>query len=87
LFLPNSSYNLENMRLAGTRAPSLITSGGFQMDRTEIRYLAPFPKSWTYFFWGTAARRVGRTGSMHSHYSIAHSCTVRAQSGKNDGSD
>jgi SAM-dependent methyltransferase len=34
--------------------PSLITSGGFQIDQIETGYLAPFPKSWTYCFWGTA---------------------------------
>jgi hypothetical protein len=37
--------------------PSLITSGGFQIDRIETDYLAPFPKSWTYCFWGTATPR------------------------------
>jgi SAM-dependent methyltransferase len=36
--------------------PSLITSGGFQIQRIETGYLAPFPKSWTYCFWGTATR-------------------------------
>ena len=37
--------------------PSLITSGGFQMEQMERAYLAPFPKSWTYCFWGTATPR------------------------------
>jgi len=37
--------------------PSLITSGGFQMEQIERAYLAPFPKSWTYCFWGTATPR------------------------------
>jgi len=37
--------------------PSLITSGGFQMEQMETAYLAPFPKSWTYCFWGTATPR------------------------------
>jgi SAM-dependent methyltransferase len=36
--------------------PSLITSGGFQIQGIETGYLAPFPKSWTYCFWGTATR-------------------------------
>jgi SAM-dependent methyltransferase len=36
--------------------PSLIKSGGFQIQRIETGYLAPFPKSWTYCFWGTATR-------------------------------
>jgi len=37
--------------------PSLITGGGFQMEQMERAYLAPFPKSWTYCFWGTATPR------------------------------
>jgi SAM-dependent methyltransferase len=37
--------------------PSLITSGGFLMEQMETAYLAPFPKSWTYCFWGTATPR------------------------------
>jgi len=37
--------------------PSLITSGGFQIDQIEMAYLAPFPKSWTYCFWGIATPR------------------------------
>lgn len=37
--------------------PSLITSGGFQIEQMETAYLAPFPKSWTYCFWGTATPR------------------------------
>ncbi len=37
--------------------PSLITSGGFQMEQMETASLAPFPKSWTYCFWGTATPR------------------------------
>lgn len=38
--------------------PSLITSGGFQIVEMETRYLAPFPKSWTYCFWGTATPEI-----------------------------
>lgn len=37
--------------------PSLITNGGFQIDQIEMAYLAPFPRSWTYCFWGTATPR------------------------------
>lgn len=33
---------------------SLITQGGFRIDQMETAYLAKFPKSWTYCFWGTA---------------------------------
>jgi len=34
--------------------PSLIEQAGFRIDRMETGYLSPFPKSWTYCFWGTA---------------------------------
>ncbi len=37
--------------------PSLISSGGFRIEQMETAYLAPFPKSWTYCFWGTATPR------------------------------
>lgn len=40
--------------------PSLISQGGFQIDQIETGYLAPFPKSWTYCFWGTASRQANR---------------------------
>jgi SAM-dependent methyltransferase len=34
--------------------PSLIETGGFRIDDLQTGYLAPFPKSWTYCFWGAA---------------------------------
>jgi ubiquinone/menaquinone biosynthesis C-methylase UbiE len=34
--------------------PALIESGGFRIEELEQRYLAPFPKAWTYTFWGWA---------------------------------
>jgi len=34
--------------------PALITAGGFRIAEMETGYLAPFPRSWTYCFWGTA---------------------------------
>jgi ubiquinone/menaquinone biosynthesis C-methylase UbiE len=34
--------------------PSLITQGGFLIEQMETAYLARFPKSWAYCFWGTA---------------------------------
>jgi SAM-dependent methyltransferase len=39
--------------------PALIAAGGFQIAQMETGYLAPFPKSWTYCFWGTARPRSG----------------------------
>jgi hypothetical protein len=37
--------------------PSLITQGGFQVKQVEKGYIAEFPKSLTYCWWGTALRR------------------------------
>ena len=37
--------------------PFLVSQGGFQIEQIETGYLAPFPKSWTYCFWGTAIPR------------------------------
>jgi ubiquinone/menaquinone biosynthesis C-methylase UbiE len=34
--------------------PSLITDGGFKIEHLNEAYLAPFPKSGSYFFWGLA---------------------------------
>ena len=34
--------------------PSLIRQGGFKIDQMDTAYLAPFPKSGSYFFWGVA---------------------------------
>jgi ubiquinone/menaquinone biosynthesis C-methylase UbiE len=34
--------------------PSLITQGGFQIEEIETAYLAKFPKSWAYCWWGVA---------------------------------
>jgi len=37
--------------------PSLIMQGGFQIEQMEAGYLAPFPKSSSYCWWGTAIPR------------------------------
>jgi ubiquinone/menaquinone biosynthesis C-methylase UbiE len=37
--------------------PDLITQGGFQIDEMERAYLARFPKSTTYCWWGSAIPR------------------------------
>jgi ubiquinone/menaquinone biosynthesis C-methylase UbiE len=34
--------------------PALIKEGGFRVERMETGYLAPFPKSGSYCFWGLA---------------------------------
>ena len=39
--------------------PSLIVQGGFQIEKMESGYLAQFPKSLSYCWWGTAIPRSG----------------------------
>ena len=34
--------------------PSLVERSGFRIDEVKTAYLASFPKSWTYCFWGAA---------------------------------
>jgi ubiquinone/menaquinone biosynthesis C-methylase UbiE len=34
--------------------PTLIAQQGFKVERIEAAYLAPFPKAWTYCWWGVA---------------------------------
>jgi SAM-dependent methyltransferase len=38
--------------------PALIAEGGFQIEQMEAAYLASFPKSWAYCWWGIAVPRV-----------------------------
>lgn len=38
--------------------PSLIKAGGFTIEQMDAAYLAPFPKSGSYFFWGVARPEV-----------------------------
>lgn len=34
--------------------PSFLRQGGFKIEQLDAAYLAPFPKSGSYFFWGLA---------------------------------
>ena len=34
--------------------PTLIAQSGFQIEKIDAAYLASFPKSWSYCWWGTA---------------------------------
>ena len=34
--------------------PNLLTRAGFNIEQVHRGYLAPFPKAWTYCWWGTA---------------------------------
>ncbi len=34
--------------------PALLTEGGFKIEQVEMAHLVPFPKAWTYCWWGTA---------------------------------
>ncbi len=43
--------------------PSLISRGGFEIDQIEAAYLAQFPKSSSYCWWGTAKRNPTLGGS------------------------
>lgn len=36
---------------------SLLTESGFEIQRFDCGYIAPFPKSWAYCCWGTAIPR------------------------------
>jgi hypothetical protein len=38
--------------------PSLIREGGFKIEEMDTAYLAPFPKSPSYCFWGVAHREL-----------------------------
>src|SRR5438876_6386331 len=38
--------------------PSLIKAGGFKIEQLDEAYLAPFPKSGSYFYWGVARPEV-----------------------------
>jgi SAM-dependent methyltransferase len=46
--------------------PLLITEGGFTIERVEEGYLAPFPKSGSYCFWGKAAPAVLSSSVLNS---------------------
>jgi len=50
---PLTRWVFEGCRLTRD-IPALIAAGGFQIAEMETAYLARFPKSWTYCFWGTA---------------------------------
>ena len=39
--------------------PALIRQGGFRVERMETGYLARFPKSGSYYFWGVARPEYG----------------------------
>lgn len=46
--------------------PALITQGGFQIEQIEKGYLADFPKSLTYCWWGTAVKATDQPkGTYH----------------------
>jgi SAM-dependent methyltransferase len=50
---PFSRWAFEGCHLT-RHIPTLLTEGGLQIDEVEEAYLAPFPKAWTYCWWGTA---------------------------------
>jgi SAM-dependent methyltransferase len=36
--------------------PALLAEGGFQIEQVEMAHLVPFPKAWTYCWWGRRFR-------------------------------
>jgi SAM-dependent methyltransferase len=38
--------------------PALLAKGGFHISQIDMAHLAPFPKAWTYCWWGTAVPEV-----------------------------
>ena len=51
--------------------PSLLVQGGFQIKQMDSGYLAPFPKSSSYCWWGTA--------SVVSHHGILPKCETTSR--------
>jgi len=43
--------------------PSLIRQGGFKIEQMDTAYLAPFPKSGSYCWWGVASPEVRKLES------------------------
>ena len=50
---PTAHWLFEGLHLTRDM-PSLIVESGFQIETLETKYLATFPKSWTFCCWGTA---------------------------------
>jgi ubiquinone/menaquinone biosynthesis C-methylase UbiE len=50
---PMNRWLLEGCHLT-RNIPSLLTQSGFQIEKIDARYIAEFPKPWTYCWWGTA---------------------------------
>lgn len=53
LFEPIAQMAFEGLLLTRD-IPSLIIQSGFHIEEVETGYMAQFPKSWTYCYWGTA---------------------------------
>jgi len=51
---PTAHWLFEGLHLT-LDIPSLLMESGFQIETLETKYLATFPKSWTFCSWGTAA--------------------------------
>src|SRR5215471_431889 len=51
---PTAHWLFEGLHLP-LDIPSLLAESGFQIETLETKYLATFPKSWTFCSWGTAA--------------------------------
>lgn len=51
---PLGQWLFEGCRLTRD-VPSLLARSGFQVQQIEANYLADFPKTWTYCWWGTSS--------------------------------
>jgi SAM-dependent methyltransferase len=61
--------------------PSLIETSGFRIDDLQTGYLAPFPKSWTYCFWGAAVPTTASGPPVGSKWmAVGHEAESRSSS-------
>jgi SAM-dependent methyltransferase len=44
--------------------PTLLVESGFQIEQVEMAHLVPFPKAWTYCWWGTATPQSMAQGAL-----------------------
>ncbi|HTF70947.1 MAG TPA: class I SAM-dependent methyltransferase [Edaphobacter sp.] len=44
--------------------PALLAEGGIQIEHVEMAHLVPFPKAWTYCWWGTAIPQSTAQGAL-----------------------
>jgi hypothetical protein len=65
--------------------PALLTQGGFQIEQMETAYLASFPKSWAYCWWGIALPQVRQEVSTMDTVSLPAATAEQIQLEDPDG--